>query len=74
MNLLTTYSLVEEVSGVLIDIFTDLVGGIISLVPTMFTALIFNPTTGLTDYAIWILVFGAGAIVLGLFKGFAHRV
>jgi hypothetical protein len=64
--------LVTEILGVFTDIFSGLVSAMTTLVTDAFSGLIYNSTDGLSDIAIWSLVFGAIAVVLGLVNRFTR--
>jgi len=60
----------------IIDIFIDALSGFVTAVADAmllaFDTLVYNPTTGLTGIAVWSLVFGAIALVLGIVNRFTR--
>jgi hypothetical protein len=62
--------MVAEIIQVFVDVFTNMVSALTTLITTAFSDLVYNSTDGLSDIATWALVFGGIALVLGLVQRF----
>ena len=65
--------MVAEIIAVFVDTFTGMVSSLTALITTAFSDLVYNSTTGLSDLAVWALVFGAIALVLGIVQRFIKQ-
>jgi hypothetical protein len=62
--------MVADIIQIFTDVFTGMVSSLTTLITTAFGNLVYNSTDGLQDLAVWGLVFGAIALVLGLVQRF----
>lgn len=62
--------MVAEIIQVFTDAFTGMVSALTTLITTAFADLVYNSTDGLQDLAVWGLVFGGIALVLGIVQRF----
>lgn len=62
--------MVAEIIQVFTDAFTGMVSALTTLITTAFSNLVYNSTDGLQDLAVWGLVFGGIALVLGIVQRF----
>jgi len=65
--------MVAEIIAVFVDTFTGMVSSLTALITTAFSDLVYNSTDGLSDLAVWALVFGAIALVLGIVQRFIKQ-
>ena len=62
--------MVAEIIQVFTDAFTGMLSALTTLITTAFSNLVYNSTDGLQDLAVWGLVFGGIALVLGIVQRF----
>lgn len=62
--------MVAQIIQVFTDAFSAMTSALITLITDAFSGLVYNSTDGLQDVAIWGLVFGGIALVLGLVQRF----
>lgn len=62
--------MVAQIIQVFTDAFTGMTNALIGLITDAFSGLVYNTTDGLQDVAIWGLVFGGIALVLGVVQRF----
>jgi hypothetical protein len=64
--------MVLDIIDIFIDALTGFVGAVADAMLLAFDTLVYDPTTGLTGIAVWSLVFGAIALVLGIVGRFTR--
>jgi hypothetical protein len=64
--------MVAEIIAIFTEAFTGMTTALIDLVTSAFSGLVYNSTDGLQDLAVWGLVFGGIALVLGIVQRFVR--